>query len=338
MSIENEVFEGAHFNIQKGLDFGFIQEEDTYTYSTYFMDDTFQAILTIKEGSIHGKVIEVEFEEEYINLRIESIKGEFIGKVREAYFELLYHIKLACFDMSLFHSPQANRLASYIQAKYNIECDNPFQEQGHMVFRDQKSQKWFGLVSYLSGKRFGKEGKIEILNVKMDPEEISKYLELPGFYPAYHMDKKNWITIVLDESVEDSILYSCVDASYNLVHARQYWIVPANPKYYDIFSHFETQEEITWKQTTKVNVDDILYIYVTQPYRCIYYKCLVTQVDIPYSYADDHLKMKKVMKCKLLHTYKENEISMDLLSRIGIPNIRCTRKIHPKLVKEFDND
>ena len=58
---------------------------------------------------------------------------------------------------------------------------------------------------------------IEIMNVKLDPEEILTLLNHEGFYKAYHMNKKYWITFLLDDTLNDEIIMDLINKSYNLV-------------------------------------------------------------------------------------------------------------------------
>ena len=47
-----------------------------------------------------------------------------------------------------------------------------------------------------------KKGEIEIINLKLD-EETKEYIKQNGIYEAYHMSKKNWVTIILDDTLKD---------------------------------------------------------------------------------------------------------------------------------------
>lgn len=58
-------------------------------------------------------------------------------------------------------------------------------------------------------------GEIEIINVKLEPNQIKKLLKKKGFYPAYHMNKKNWITIILNDTVEDDYIMKLIEKSYS---------------------------------------------------------------------------------------------------------------------------
>ena len=60
------------------------------------------------------------------------------------------------------------------------------------------------------------EEEIEIINLKLKPEEIENLLKKKGYYSAYHMNKKNWLTITLDNTLTDEDLMKLIDQSYTL--------------------------------------------------------------------------------------------------------------------------
>ena len=49
-------------------------------------------------------------------------------------------------------------------------------------------------------KKLGLQGEemLEVVDFKCDPILIGTLREEPGFFPAYHMSKDNWITVALD--------------------------------------------------------------------------------------------------------------------------------------------
>ena len=57
-----------------------------------------------------------------------------------------------------------------------------------------------------------------ILDLKCDPRLIGTLRESPGFLPAYHMNKANWITVLLDGSVSMEDLMPLLDLSYDLAN------------------------------------------------------------------------------------------------------------------------
>lgn len=47
---------------------------------------------------------------------------------------------------------------------------------------------------------------------------IKELIKIDGFYRAYHMNKKSWISIILDNTLDNEIIYSLIDQSYNNVN------------------------------------------------------------------------------------------------------------------------
>lgn len=131
----------------------------------------------------------------------------------------------------------------------------------------------------------------------------------------------------------DDVIYKWIDNSYDLINEEEYWIVPANPKYYDVINCFNDTDEIIWKQSSDIHVDDIVYLYVTEPYSKIMYKCKVIEVNIPFEYKDKNVSMNRVMKIKLLERLEKKDYSFKYLNELGIKTIRGPRKISKEIIK-----
>ena len=92
-----------------------------------------------------------------------------------------------------------------INQKYNVEPEFLWDKfPGYGVFKNTRSGKWFGIIMNLDRSKIilDKSGEIEILNVKLD-DEVEKYLKKKGIYPSYHLSKKSWVTIILDDTLKD---------------------------------------------------------------------------------------------------------------------------------------
>lgn len=76
------------------------------------------------------------------------------------------------------------------------------------------------LVYKVMGKMFALTDvdQFESINLKVDPEQgILLQEQYAAVQPGYHMNKKHWITIVMDGSVPDRLLQQWIEHSYNLV-------------------------------------------------------------------------------------------------------------------------
>lgn len=78
------------------------------------------------------------------------------------------------------------------------------------------------LVFKVGGKIFALAGLDAVplrVNLKCDPEEaIHLREEYPNvILPGYHMNKKHWNTVVLDEFLPNSLIFGLTNKSYDLV-------------------------------------------------------------------------------------------------------------------------
>ncbi len=110
-------------------------------------------------------------------------------------------------------------LENYIAEVYGAEPEHLWARYpNYIVFRHTANRKWFAAVLDVSRKNLGLpgEGGLDVLNVKCGPLLIDSFRREPGIYPAYHMNKANWLSAALDGSVEDEKLKTLLDMSYGM--------------------------------------------------------------------------------------------------------------------------
>lgn len=108
---------------------------------------------------------------------------------------------------------------NYIAGTYDEDADCPWAKYPKdMVFRHSNNRKWFALIMEIPKEKLGipGDGMLDILNVKCDPVLIDSLRKEPGFFPAYHMNKTNWVTVALDGSVDDDRIKLVLDMSFEL--------------------------------------------------------------------------------------------------------------------------
>lgn len=339
MSIESEIFKKYIPNNNKLIKYGFKKYNNSFKFSKPFMNNTFRADIVIDDkGQVIGKVIEIELDEEYTNFRIENAIGEFVNTVRDKYIKILQDIANSCFEKEDFIFEQTNRITRLINEKYKVVPEFLWDKfPGYGVFRNTRSNKWFGIIMNIDRSKIisDKSGEIEILNVKLD-DNIQNCLGVEGIYPSYHLSKKSWISIILDDTLSDKEIMDLIDISYNISNVKGEWIIPSNPKYYDVINAFNDTDTIIWKQSNNITVGDIVYLYVAAPISAILYKCEVLEVDIPYKYSDKNVSMKKVMKIKLLKKYEKDKFTFEKLNEYGIKAIRGPRGLTDELSKDLN--
>ena len=233
------------------------------------------------------------------------------------------------------------KIIDYIKKKYKSSPEYLWKKYpDYAVFLHEDNNKWFALQAPVPKDKLGLEGNeiVEVINVKVDDMFFRDVLiRRDGILPAYHMNKQHWITVLLDGSVSKERIYDLLEMSFMATASKQKkqkirppkeWIIPANPKYYDIVHAFDDTDEIDWKQGAGIKAGDTVFMYVASPVSAILYKCKVTETDIPYKYADENLTISALMKIKLLKRYKPEKFTFDVLKEeYGIYAIRGPRGI-----------
>ena len=335
MSLESDLFKRLRPNYTKLINYGFKNKKSIYEYHSSLMNGSFDACITVdKNGEVEGKVIDIELDEEYVLVHTKT-RNEYAAQVRGDYLELLEDIAKKCFYPVLCSSNQANTLIEYVQKTYGDEPDNPFKKIDACVIRNHESKKWYGLIMEIPRGTLDHnddETKVEILNIKVKEENVSKYLEKEDVYPAYHMKKKNWISIVLDGKIKDSDIKKWIDESYQYTILRKTnlaehdWLIPANPKYYDVLGEFKKHKELTWKPRKKVKEKDSIYIYYAAPYSCIVMKCIVKKVD-----AEGYATLRAI------EYYKKDQYPLKELKENGCNTVRFMTRLPLSLKKYIES-
>lgn len=120
------------------------------------------------------------------------------------------------------------------------------------------------------------------------------------------------------------------------------WVIPCNPKYYDIVAAFSNLNEIEWSQSTNTSVGDTIYIYVGGKYKAIMYKCEVVAADLYGNRSDEDYQYYKdlkkdpdarYMKLKLLEKYSPDKHPLKELKENGLASVQGRSKATVQLMK-----
>jgi len=218
MDLEKDIFMRYQIDISRLVDYGFKLENGYYRYEHNILDNTFKVVVTIsKLLEVKSQVFDLEFNEEYVSFRIVEQKGEFVNKIRDEITKVLVEIRDECAVKKWFVCDQANRITALMIKKYGDEPLFLWKTAVDGVFKNKDNDKWYGLIMYINRCKIGGgEGAVEVLNIKLDEDLIVELLKREGFYKAYHMNKKKWITISLDDTISDEEIMSLVDKSHYL--------------------------------------------------------------------------------------------------------------------------
>lgn len=119
---------------------------------------------------------------------------------------------------------QRERIMRYAQDVFGTEAEYLWADTPDAaVFRHPASRKWYAIIMAVCRSRLGLSGEetVDVLNIKCGPILSGSLRMQPGFLPAYHMNKQNWISIILDGSVSDEQIRPLLELSYDSVAPKR---------------------------------------------------------------------------------------------------------------------
>lgn len=233
MHIEEKIFSRKKVDFSCLLQNGFSTSPEGYTFSELFGEGRYCAeVFVSASGNVSGKVLELESGDDFLPLRVEQLKNETVQRVREEYTAILCRIAKSCFTSLPFLNAQSNRIASLISQRYGASPDYPWSTfPAYGVFRHQSTSKWYALILNIPpAKLFAKDplqkcrlpqsvvakAETEIMNLKIPSAEIAALHTENGIFPAYHLNAKHWISVILEDVLSDERIAELLTKSYTL--------------------------------------------------------------------------------------------------------------------------
>ena len=216
-----EIFKAYQFNSKKAKEYGFIENQGVWTYSLTILKGDFLMKITVEDSDLTFQVFDQETGELYPQVHMESMRGTFVGSVREACLEELFDIRKACFEVQEFLCPQTKRIMAFVQEKFGNQLEYLWEKSPDTaVLRHEDNQKWYAILMRISWDRLdkGRDGLVEAVNLKHD--QVADLLSQNGIYPAFHMNKRYWISLPLDDTLTDERILELFKRSWFLTSKK----------------------------------------------------------------------------------------------------------------------
>ena len=216
-----EIFKSYQFNQEKARAYGFVENVEVWNYSWQILQGDFVMTVSITADNVSFQVFDQEMGDLYPQVHMESMTGSFVASVREACLEILYQIRKACFDVQDFICPQTKRIMAQIQEKYGNQLEYLWEKSPDTaVLRHESNKKWYAVLMRISWDKLekGREGLVEAVNLKHD--QVADLLLKKGIYPAFHMNKRYWISVAFDDTLSDEIVLELIEKSWNLTSKK----------------------------------------------------------------------------------------------------------------------
>lgn len=216
------LFKNRTADPQKLLGYGFLKESGAYVYTKPLAGGELEAKITVCGGEVSAKVFDVSLGDEYTLHLVDGASGEFVGAVRAEYEGLLRDVAEKCFNSDVFKN-QSKEIALYAEKTYGSRLEFLWADlPDAAVLRRADNAKWYAVFMKIHPRKLGLEGEdpLDIMDVRYPAELLEKILNGANFLRAYHMNKKHWLTAVLDGAVPTADLLRLLDQSYALAAKR----------------------------------------------------------------------------------------------------------------------
>lgn len=214
-----DIFKRKKCNTEKMSAYGFIRKDGKWIYETSILDGAFRlCVFAADNGAVDTNLLEMETGEPYVLYKTDAA-GTFVGEIRAAVEAVLADIASACYESSVFRTQQAQMAIEYVRKKYGDELEFLWTKfPDNAVWRRKDNQKWYGAILTVKGNKLGldTDKRVEIIDLRMDAANREHVLSREGYYPGWHMNKKSWYTLVLDDCIADEELQLRITESYEL--------------------------------------------------------------------------------------------------------------------------
>ena len=113
-------------------------------------------------------------------------------------------------------------LFQWVKQEYGTEAEYPWKDS-NAVLRRADNDKWYGVILSVAGSKLGLEDDniIDVINLKSDPMLIGSLRGQKGYFPAYHMNKEKWISVLLGDAGLDGPIKNLLALSYELTAPKK---------------------------------------------------------------------------------------------------------------------
>ncbi len=211
----SDLLENRKIIKSKLIDYGFNQD---YVFEKTLSNPNFKAVIIYEKDTLFSKVIDLEMDEDYVLVDVKTPIGKFAAELKIEYEIIITDIIEKCTRSNVFKLSQTKRLMDKVENTYNTDLEFLWEKfPKDAIYRNKDNNKWFVLLVALDKSKIGLDGEGEIEIAVLKHDNVSNVIDGVSILEGYHMNKKHWITVPLDERISDEKLFELVENSYNLI-------------------------------------------------------------------------------------------------------------------------
>lgn len=197
---------------------GFLRDNKGLFLNKKILNSEFRVEIRVVEETFVIEVYDNNFKEIYPLFSVDSAVGEIVTNVRNEVELIIKEILELSDNTEVIY----NEIIEYIKKKYSSTMIKPFRSNPNIKAFVTDKNKWYALILDVEYNKLNKdssiESKVKIINLKHNTDQIPKIINERNIFPSYHMSKKHWISVVIDNNMDLNYLTQLIDISYNLVN------------------------------------------------------------------------------------------------------------------------
>lgn len=115
------------------------------------------------------------------------------------------------------------QIMQWLTDTYGTVPETPWEDSpAYYTFKTAKTAKWYALFMDIAPKCLSLQGDalVQVVNLKADADDVQNAVDNVHVFPAYHMNKKYWLTILLNATTDVVQLKNLLSKSYDIVDAK----------------------------------------------------------------------------------------------------------------------
>ena len=199
------------------INFGFQFEDNILVFKRNILNDAFRMEIRLVSTDFEIEVYDLDFNEVYSLFSVDSASGEIVTAIREEVKDVLE--KILCLESVIYED-----VLRYVKERYNSTTVKPFKTNPDIKALVTTKNKWYALFLDVEYNKLQKDSlvdsKVKIINLKHLSSEISTVINNRNIFPAYHMNKNHWISVVLDNNIDIEYVKGLIEISYDLANNK----------------------------------------------------------------------------------------------------------------------
>ena len=199
------------------INFGFQFEENILVFKKDILNNAFRIEISLVSTDFEIEIYDLDFNEVYSLFSVDNANGEIVTAIREEVKDTLE--KIFCLGSFVYED-----ILCYAKGKYNSTTVQPFKSNPEIKALVTPNDKWYALFLDIEYNKLQKDSlidsKVKIVNLKHIPSKISTVIDNRNIFPAYHMNKNHWISVVLNNNIDIEYVKELIGLSYNLANKK----------------------------------------------------------------------------------------------------------------------